>query len=398
MRYRLIPYLEQVIAQATRDRHAGHARDAARVSRQPARARFRDAIHVRRRAARRADPARRRRSRHRAAAGRVVRPQHAGALRRIAGAALCGASSTSFRCSAAKATRCRSAAPSSTPARSTPSNPLERCGCSASPTQPLDGYRQVKIDDGPRRRVHTVRAMLNVDVQVFGDPSSVERASALTRVAAHPDRSRSPPASPRASAPSLSRCLAERHEARPFRRAARRARRSRRCSPSARSASASTPRYARYDPLAFAPVGSAIEVWHQPLAAPAVARPSRSDERAQRAVDARSRLRRAARPAHSPRSSPARCRRARSRMPASRSSGHTEFFAARTHTPRVVMMLVGGAASDALRVALVTTHLPLRDVPDAITRDGASTETLAIVRRELSRASASPSRGSPCAA
>ncbi len=44
-------------------------------------------------------------------------------------------------------------------------------------------------------------------------------------------------------------------------------------------------------------------------------------------------------------------------------SGHTEFFAERTHTPRVVMMLV----ADELRVALVTTHLPLRAVPDAIT-------------------------------
>src|SRR6185312_5773779 len=30
------------------------------------------------------------------------------------------------------------------------------------------------------------------------------------------------------------------------------------------------PRYVRYDPLAFSPVGHAIEVWHQPLAAPAV--------------------------------------------------------------------------------------------------------------------------------
>jgi 4-hydroxythreonine-4-phosphate dehydrogenase len=46
-------------------------------------------------------------------------------------------------------------------------------------------------------------------------------------------------------------------------------------------------------------------------------------------------------------------------------TGHTEFFAARTATPRVVMLLVGGG----LRVALVTTHLPLAAVPEAITRD-----------------------------
>ncbi len=46
-------------------------------------------------------------------------------------------------------------------------------------------------------------------------------------------------------------------------------------------------------------------------------------------------------------------------------SGHTEFFCERSGVDHVVMMLV----ADALRVALVTTHLPLRDVPDAITRD-----------------------------
>lgn len=44
-------------------------------------------------------------------------------------------------------------------------------------------------------------------------------------------------------------------------------------------------------------------------------------------------------------------------------TGHTEFFAERTHTPKVVMMLV----ADELRVALATTHLPLRAVADAIT-------------------------------
>lgn len=44
-------------------------------------------------------------------------------------------------------------------------------------------------------------------------------------------------------------------------------------------------------------------------------------------------------------------------------TGHTEFFADRSHSERVVMML----ATDTLRVALATTHLPLRDVADAIT-------------------------------
>ena len=46
-------------------------------------------------------------------------------------------------------------------------------------------------------------------------------------------------------------------------------------------------------------------------------------------------------------------------------SGHTEFLAELTHTTQVVMML----ATRDLRVALVTTHLPLREVADAITAE-----------------------------
>jgi 4-hydroxythreonine-4-phosphate dehydrogenase len=44
-------------------------------------------------------------------------------------------------------------------------------------------------------------------------------------------------------------------------------------------------------------------------------------------------------------------------------TGHTEYLADHSGTPRVVMMLAGGG----LRVALATTHLPLREVADAIT-------------------------------
>lgn len=46
-------------------------------------------------------------------------------------------------------------------------------------------------------------------------------------------------------------------------------------------------------------------------------------------------------------------------------SGHTEFLEALTHTNKVVMML----ATEGLRVALVTTHLPLREVADSISSD-----------------------------
>ena len=45
-------------------------------------------------------------------------------------------------------------------------------------------------------------------------------------------------------------------------------------------------------------------------------------------------------------------------------TGHTEFLAEQSATRQVVMML----ACPQFRVALVTTHLPLRDVPDAITQ------------------------------
>lgn len=45
--------------------------------------------------------------------------------------------------------------------------------------------------------------------------------------------------------------------------------------------------------------------------------------------------------------------------------GHTEYLADKSHTKQVVMMLAGGG----LRVALATTHLPLKDVPAAISVD-----------------------------
>ena len=59
-------------------------------------------------------------------------------------------------------------------------------------------------------------------------------------------------------------------------------------------------------------------------------------------------------------------------------TGHTEYLAALTSTPRVVMMLAGGG----LRVALATTHLALAEVAGAITRDSLQT-TLQILHRTL---------------
>jgi 4-hydroxythreonine-4-phosphate dehydrogenase len=46
-------------------------------------------------------------------------------------------------------------------------------------------------------------------------------------------------------------------------------------------------------------------------------------------------------------------------------TGHTEFLAAQSYTPQVVMLLMTGK----LRIALATTHLALQDVPKQITRE-----------------------------
>jgi 4-hydroxythreonine-4-phosphate dehydrogenase len=59
-------------------------------------------------------------------------------------------------------------------------------------------------------------------------------------------------------------------------------------------------------------------------------------------------------------------------------SGHTEFFADYANISKVVMML----ASPSLRVALATTHLPLREVSDAITRESLR-EVISILISEL---------------
>ncbi len=59
-------------------------------------------------------------------------------------------------------------------------------------------------------------------------------------------------------------------------------------------------------------------------------------------------------------------------------TGHTEFFAERAGGNPVVMML----ATEELRVALATTHLPLKDVSAAITRDSLH-QVIAILHRDL---------------
>ena len=143
------------------------------------------------------------------------------------------------------------------------------------------------------------------------------------------------------------------------------------------------PKYADYDPASFAPSGGVVEVWHQPLAAPPV--PGHPDPNNGASVLAMLR--------HACDTCAQGAFAALVTAPVQKSAildaglpftGHTEYFAERTGTPRVVMMLVGGAADATLRVALVTTHLPLAAVPAAITRN-AVRETLTIVDADLRR-------------
>ncbi len=61
-------------------------------------------------------------------------------------------------------------------------------------------------------------------------------------------------------------------------------------------------------------------------------------------------------------------------------TGHTEYLAEKTDTPQVVMMLAGGN----LRVALATTHLPLKDVSAAITQESLE-QTIRILHADMAR-------------
>jgi 4-hydroxythreonine-4-phosphate dehydrogenase len=66
-------------------------------------------------------------------------------------------------------------------------------------------------------------------------------------------------------------------------------------------------------------------------------------------------------------------------------TGHTEFLAERMGAGHVVMMLVGGG----MRVALATTHLALKDVASAITRESLE-RTLRVLRGDLTARFAIP--------
>ncbi len=67
-------------------------------------------------------------------------------------------------------------------------------------------------------------------------------------------------------------------------------------------------------------------------------------------------------------------------------TGHTEYLADKTHTSQVVMLLVGNVdaagRSFPLRVALATTHLPVKEVANAISFEGLL-RTIEIIHSDL---------------
>ncbi|GBG03883.1 4-hydroxythreonine-4-phosphate dehydrogenase 1 [Azospira sp. I13] len=146
-----------------------------------------------------------------------------------------------------------------------------------------------------------------------------------------------------------------------------------------------------YDPAAPAPAAGQLEVLHQPLARPS--RPGQLD--AANGPYVLALLERAL----------AGCRSgefaAMVTAPLHKGvindagihgfTGHTEYLAEKTDTPRVVMMLAGTSPLGGhgpvgqpgpLRVALATTHLPLKDVPAAIT-PAVLEETLRILHADM---------------
>jgi len=139
------------------------------------------------------------------------------------------------------------------------------------------------------------------------------------------------------------------------------------------------PHFAAFDAMSAGPANAAVEIWHEPVAVPV--NPGRPDP-----ANAASVIEMLT---HAADACATGAFAALVTAPAQKSvlldagfafTGHTEFLAARTQVPHVVMLLVGGG----LRVALVTTHLALADVPAAVTRD-AVTRTVLILATALVR-------------
>ena len=157
-----------------------------------------------------------------------------------------------------------------------------------------------------------------------------------------------------------------------------------------------TPRYADFDPVAYAPTGGVVEIWHQPIAAPVT--PGYPDPT--NAISVLTMLQNATDVCATGDFA------AMVTAPIQKSvmmdagipfSGHTEYLAERTHTPRVVMLLVGGTtrgtiARSARDHASAVEGRARRAHAQRIARDAGD-------RRQpnCARSSGSKRRASPCA-
>jgi len=137
------------------------------------------------------------------------------------------------------------------------------------------------------------------------------------------------------------------------------------------------PHFVSYEPMSAGPAGNAVEIWDERVIAPV--EPGRPDPANAATVIAML--------THAADGCATGAFAALVTAPVQKSvlldagfafTGHTEFLADRAHVPRVVMLLVGGG----LRVALVTTHLPLAAVAAAITRTAVA-ETIGILATAL---------------
>ena len=282
-----------------RDRHAGDARDGARVSRQRAHPRLRNAVHVRRRAAGRADHPRRRRGRGRAAAGRLVRPQFAAALPRPARAALQGGARP---VPGVRARRLRVAAGPRGPAyRRDRRRESARAAVGVRPADAAARRLRAGATSRGRPTAHSRSARRPTSRSSFSAtrPGSSSHAVARdARARPTPDRGHRAANRP-ASARSSSRCSpcvtrapipgAARHRRRP------------RLADGARRADRPRAAVCRLRCRVVRAGRGGIEIWHQPMRGAGDAGPSRPDQRAQRAGDAAARVATPAPPACFPR-------------------------------------------------------------------------------------------------
>ena len=261
-RYRLIPYLEHVIRVATSTGLPVMRAMPLAFPVQRAHPALRDPVPVRRRAPRRADHRARRGGGDRAAAGRLVRPQLAQALRRPAGAEVQGGARPvpGVR---ARGLRAAARARGAAHRRDRSDGPRGAdCGCSASPRSPSKDRACASRSTGTPPGCASPRACRSTASASPARSTGYDRAREPARARHHVGRAgrhrpgavRDARRAPRADAASMrgSWCWA-----------------TVRCCEQRAARIGVSPRFADYDPAAYAAPGT-VEVWHMPVAVPAV--------------------------------------------------------------------------------------------------------------------------------